>query len=133
MRAIEMDDLAIDQDLALVGAVQPVDDVHQGGFPGPVLAEKRVDFTFLQRQADVVVGDYTGEMLGDAFDLDDRSHVLLSWEDAEMVRQWTESRAGRDIVALYPKGWHPTIADQWRKRTGGHHLAASCGLASSTC
>ena len=39
--------LAVDQDLALVGLVEPVEDVHQGGLAGAVLAEQRVDLARL--------------------------------------------------------------------------------------
>ena len=42
LRRLEHDRLAVQQDLALVGPVEPIEDVHQGGLSGAVLAEKRV-------------------------------------------------------------------------------------------
>ena len=43
-RRAESHRLVLDQDLALVGVVEPVEDVHQGRLPGAVLAEEGVDF-----------------------------------------------------------------------------------------
>ena len=42
-RTEDVDRLAVEQDLALVGHRQPVEDVHQRGLAGAVLAEQRVD------------------------------------------------------------------------------------------
>jgi len=41
----DVDLLAVEQDLALVGLRQPVEDVHQGGLAGPVLAQQGVDLS----------------------------------------------------------------------------------------
>ena len=46
------------QDLALVRAGEPVEDVHQGRLAGPVLAEERVDLAGPDLEVDVVVGDH---------------------------------------------------------------------------
>ena len=40
----------VDEDLALVGVVQPVEDVHQRGLAGAVLAEQRVDLARARRR-----------------------------------------------------------------------------------
>ena len=42
-RAAELDRLAVDQDLALVGPVEAGEDVHQRGLAGAVLAEQAED------------------------------------------------------------------------------------------
>ena len=48
----EVLDLVVEQDLALVGPVQPVEDVHQRGLAGAVLAEEAVDLARLDGQRD---------------------------------------------------------------------------------
>ena len=48
-RAAERDRLAVDQDLALVGLVEAVQDVHQRGLAGAVLAEQGEDLAGLRR------------------------------------------------------------------------------------
>jgi hypothetical protein len=65
-RAREVLDVVVEQDLALVGLVQAVEDVHQRGLAGAVLAEQAVDLAGLDGQADVVVGGQRAESLGDA-------------------------------------------------------------------
>jgi hypothetical protein len=61
----EVLDVVVQEDLALVGLVQPVEDVHQGGLARPVLAEQTVDFTGSDDQIDVIVGRQGTETLGD--------------------------------------------------------------------
>ena len=56
-RTLEGDRLAVDQDLAPVGLVEPVEHVHQRALAGAVLAEQGVDLAGLDRQVDGVVGD----------------------------------------------------------------------------
>ena len=58
--------VAVDEDLALVRACQPVEDVHQGGLAGAVLAEQRVDLTRPDVQVDRIVRDDARIALGDA-------------------------------------------------------------------
>ena len=53
----DRDRLAIDHDLPLVGAGQAIEDPHQRGFPGAVLAENPVHLTGPEAQIDRVVGD----------------------------------------------------------------------------
>ena len=51
------DRLAVEQDLAGVGPVQPGQDVHQRALAGAVLAEQGVDLAGAQVEVDVVVGE----------------------------------------------------------------------------
>ena len=64
-RAAEGDRLVVDEDLALVRLVEPVEDVHQGGLAGAVLAEQGVDLARLDDEVDRVVGRERAEALGD--------------------------------------------------------------------
>ena len=57
--------LAVDQDLALVRLVEPVEDVHQRRLAGAVLAEQRVHLALAQVEVDAVVRDDAGEPLRD--------------------------------------------------------------------
>ena len=61
----ELDLLPVQEDLALVGVVEPVEDVHQGRLAGAVLAEQRVHLALQHLQVDVVVRENAGELLGD--------------------------------------------------------------------
>ena len=61
-----VDRLAVEQDLALVGHGQPVEDVHQGRLAGAVLAEQGVDLAGTQVEIDRVVGEHARIALGDA-------------------------------------------------------------------
>ena len=61
--------LAVDADLALIGLHQPVEDVHQRGLAGPVLAEQAADLTRERPEVDVVVGHEAAEALRDAAQL----------------------------------------------------------------
>ena len=67
--------LALDQDLALVGVVEPVEDVHQRRLPRAVLAEERMDLAFDEIEADVVVRDDPGEALRDVPHLEDQGSL----------------------------------------------------------
>ena len=51
-----LDDI-VEQDLALVGLIEAVQDVHEGGLSCAVLAKEAVDLTRFDREVDVVVGD----------------------------------------------------------------------------
>ena len=48
---------AVEQDRALVGSGEPVEDVHERRLAGPVLAEQGVDLARPHVEVDVVVGD----------------------------------------------------------------------------
>ena len=63
--------LPVEQDLALVGLVEPVEDVHQRRLAGAVLAEERVHLALAQVEVDVVVREDAGEALRDAAELED--------------------------------------------------------------
>ena len=56
-RRRHLDDLAVDDDLALVGVVEAVEDVHQRRLAGAVLAEQRVHLAAAEIEVDVVVRD----------------------------------------------------------------------------
>src|SRR5690606_11778684 len=60
----------VDEDLALVRAVQPVEGLHQGGLARPVLADDGVHGARADRDVDVVVGHDPREPLGDPAQLD---------------------------------------------------------------
>ena len=60
----ELDRLVVQQHLALVRGVQPVKDVHQGRFAGPVLAQKRDHLARRHLEIDIVVGKHTRKTLG---------------------------------------------------------------------
>ena len=68
--------LAVDQDLALVRVVEPVQDVHQRRLAGAVLAEQRVHLAAPEIEVDVVVGDDAGKALGDPAKLEDDGRLL---------------------------------------------------------
>ncbi len=62
----DVDALAFDVDFPFVGIVDTVEDVHQGGLAGTVLAQQGVDFPGAHRQVHVVVGQDAGETLDNA-------------------------------------------------------------------
>ncbi len=65
----DLDLLAAEQDLALVGLVEPVEDVHQGRLARAVLPEQRVDLSTAQLEVHRAVRDQGAEPLGDATEL----------------------------------------------------------------
>ena len=69
-RAGQGDLFAVEQDRPLIGLGQPVEDVHERGLAGAVLAEQRVDLAGPDLEIDVVVGDDTRIALGDAAHLE---------------------------------------------------------------
>ena len=66
VRRADLRRLAVEQDLALVVAVEPVEDVHQGRLAGAVLAEQCVHLAAPDVEIDIVVGDDPRELLADA-------------------------------------------------------------------
>ena len=78
-RAGEVLDLVVQEDLALVGGVQAVQDVHQRGLAGAVLPEQAVDLARLDDEVDVVVRDERPEALGDASKLEPHVLILGDW------------------------------------------------------
>ncbi|GAA0402473.1 hypothetical protein GCM10009541_51970 [Micromonospora gifhornensis] len=75
-RPTQLQRLAVDQDLALVGLVEPIEHVHQGRLASTVLAEQGVNLSRLHRQVDVVVGDQITEPLGDAAQFESQRNLL---------------------------------------------------------
>ncbi len=67
--------LAIDAERPLVGPLHPVQDLHEGGLPGAVLADDCVDLGGHHPEMDVLVRHDTGEPLRDPLELDGRSRV----------------------------------------------------------
>jgi hypothetical protein len=65
-----VDGLVVDEDLALVGAYRPVEDVHQRALARAVLAEQCVDLAGLDDEVDGVVGGERAEALRDATELE---------------------------------------------------------------
>ena len=68
--------LAVDADLALVGVVQPVEDVHQRRLARSVLTKQRMDLATAEVEVDVVVGEDAREGLCDPAQLEDRTFSL---------------------------------------------------------
>ena len=62
-RRVDPQRLAIQPKLALVRVVEPVEDVHQRGLAGAVLAEQGVHFALAQVEVDTVVGHHSREAL----------------------------------------------------------------------
>ena len=71
-RAGHPDRLPVDPDLAAVGGVEPVEDGHEGGFAGAVLADDPGDRSTVDREVDVAVGLDGPEALVDLPELDRR-------------------------------------------------------------
>ncbi len=53
------------QDFPFIRLVQPVKDVHQGGFARPVFPQQCQDFTLIQFKVDVIICQYAGETFCD--------------------------------------------------------------------
>jgi hypothetical protein len=62
--------LAVDEDLALIGLVETVEDRHQRRFAGAVFAHDTVDRALGDGHGDVLVGLHRAEGLGDALQFD---------------------------------------------------------------
>ena len=94
LRRLEDDGLAVHEDLALVGPVEPVEDVHQRRLAGAVLAEQRVHLARPQVEVDVVVRDDPRKALRDPAKLEDGGlfHRADSMSGAER-RQKERGRA----------------------------------------
>ena len=65
-RRVDHNRLSVDDDLALVGPVQAVEDRHQRRLAGAVLAKQRMHLTWIHVEVDSVVGDDRAELLRDA-------------------------------------------------------------------
>jgi hypothetical protein len=63
---VDLDGVAVQQNLPGVGLVQPVQDFHQGAFAGSILAQQGVNLAGFHLKIDVIVGQHAGETLDDA-------------------------------------------------------------------
>ena len=72
LKAGEMHTLAPIGHFALVGLVKTGDHLHQGRFPGAVLATKRVDLAAIEFEMHIVEREHTGEALDHATGAQDR-------------------------------------------------------------
>ena len=104
--------VAVEQDLALVGRGQPVEDVHERRLAGAVLAEQGVDLAGTDLEVDAVVGDDARVALRDAAHLerrgDDRFRRVRHGCGAPDVRRGYAERAGRwpaDPFRRLGRGW----------------------------
>ena len=70
-RRADLDLVAAQKDLALVGRVEPVEDVHERRLAGSVLAQEGVHLAGRQLEVDLVVRDDSREPLGDAAELEE--------------------------------------------------------------
>ncbi len=62
---LERHRFAVDQDFALGGVVEAVENVHQGGFPCAVLPQETMHLSRLNHEVDVVIGYQGSETLRD--------------------------------------------------------------------
>src|ERR1700674_4682369 len=62
----DADRCAVDKNLALIWHGKAVEDVHESGLTGAVLAQQGVDLAPLQVEIDVIVGGHPRVTLGDA-------------------------------------------------------------------
>ena len=69
-RTINLHTPAVDKNLARVGTVKSIEDLHQGAFARAILTQQRVNFACLKREIDAVIGEHVGEALDDASHLD---------------------------------------------------------------
>ena len=68
---------SIDQNFALGRLIEAVDNVHQGGLAGPIFAEQGQYLAATERQIDLLVGDDSGEELGDLTNFKFGLHVAV--------------------------------------------------------
>src|SRR5882724_9101388 len=62
--------LAVDQNLALIGRVEAVEDVHHGGLAGAVFADDCVDGSVGNGEADVIIGPHFAKAFADSAHFD---------------------------------------------------------------
>ena len=63
-RAADIYLLAVDKNLALVGIINPREDVHQRRLSAAVFAKKRKNLAFAHIKRDMVIGGYLAEVFG---------------------------------------------------------------------
>jgi hypothetical protein len=75
--AFDLDGLVVHEDLALVRLQQSIQDVHQRGLAGAVLAEQRVDLAGFDGEVDVIVRDEATETFRDAAQFESQRRLLI--------------------------------------------------------
>ena len=63
--AVDLRGLTADNNLPLVGMIQPVQNVHQRALACAVFSQQGVDLSLFQSQVDVITGQHAGKLLGD--------------------------------------------------------------------
>ena len=87
-RGVEGDGLAVDLELALVGAVEAGEDVRERALAGAVLAEQRVHLALERLEVDAVVRDDAGEALRDPAARDRRARAAARRGDRSATPPW---------------------------------------------
>ena len=73
-RALEIDRLAVIENVARIPGVDAGENLHQRRFAGAVLAHQRVDFPRHELELDFVKRPHAGKALAEPFDGDERDH-----------------------------------------------------------
>ncbi len=73
----DSDRRAVEQNLALVRRLDPINHLHEGRLACPVLAEQRVNLAGLDLEVDVFVGAHAGKRLADANQLQSQGSFNL--------------------------------------------------------
>ena len=113
-------DLAVDGDRALVGALHPVEDLHERRLAGAVLADDGVDRAGADPEVHVAVGHDAGEPLDDAGQLDRRWSRLGRWAAGSGDGR-AEPRSPRGVPSAGPgtTSRAPRSGAYVRSRSGG--------------
>ncbi len=93
---LKLDGLPGDEDLARIGLVEPVEDVHERRLPGAVLAEERMHLAAREIEAHVVVGEHARELLHDPAHLENgcACHARgILWRAASSEKREGRARA----------------------------------------
>ncbi len=64
-RAVDLSLLPPNGYLSLIRRIEPVEDIHQSCLSGAVLPQQSQDLALIERQIHMIVGQYSGEGLGD--------------------------------------------------------------------
>ncbi len=102
--ALEVLDDVVQEDDAVVCAVQPVQNVHQGRLAGAVLAEEAVDLPGFHHEIDVVVRDEGAEPLGDPAEFELHAPDPSKWASVHR-----EPSTGAMTAGSERGGWSPSL------------------------
>src|SRR6185436_16123747 len=94
--------LAVDADLAAIGAVIAVEDVHQGRLAGAVLADDAVDRALGDAERHIPVGMNRTEPLVDADGLD-RPSPPLRGDDGAIESRGRRHFAVTSVTLIFPE------------------------------